>query len=201
MIRNSCLKQGAALAALGLLLSLAGCQSTTYAWETEAMPAVSAAGEGYALTLRYLSEAELEARYGRRDNPFLTVKDRLLAKRTLVFELEAEAERELSLTSDSIELAIGGKTVSPTNQFHLLEYRKLMTGAGRDKEDVDLQDQQRLIQREVLPNSLDLSAGEQARKLVVFVANLSRYGQAQLYIPLFAADGREIETLSFSFTF
>jgi hypothetical protein len=201
MIRNSCLKQGAALAALGLLLGLAGCQSTTYAWEKEGLPAQSAAGEGYALTVRFVSEAELEARYGSRDNPFLTVRDRLMAKRTLVFELEAAAERELSLASEGIELTIGGKTVPPTNQFHLREYRRLMTGAGAEKDDVDLQKEERLIRIEVLPNTLELRPGDKARKLIVFVANLSRYGDAELYVPLFDAAGREIATERFDFTF
>jgi hypothetical protein len=201
MIRNSCLKQGAVLAALGLLLGLAGCRSTTYTWEKESLPAQSAAGEGYALTLRFVSEAELEERYGRRDNPFLTVRDRLMAKRTLVFELEAATERELSLVSHRIELVLGGKAVPPSNQFRLIEYRRLMTRGGREKDDSDLRAEEQLIRAEVLPNSLDLPAGKTTRKLVVFVANLSHYGRAELYVPLFDAGGREIAAERFDFEF
>jgi hypothetical protein len=121
----------------------------------------------------------------------------------LTIEVEKSAESTLKqgiiIPLNDIKLSIDGKSVTPTNRFHLTEFwenriRHEQTVVGRDLVKFRL-----IIKREVVPNTIEVSSGSSLRGFVVFMGSFDIYSQKSVVIPVYDGTGNFLKNFEFTF--
>jgi hypothetical protein len=192
------------LFALGLpaLLLLAACQSGPRTPAVQDDSARTASDPAVEMAARYLGEEELVRRFGTEDNPFLAPPFTLQGLVFMVFELDLKGVgQETAFRLNQMELQFGGKAVVPTNEFQLSGFWETRM-AHREEADMSaFRALERLVKRELLPNSFTLAPGAGRRGLLVFIARFPRFGQAELTAPALRQDGSPYRVFRFEFLY
>jgi len=191
------------LIALVLLAGLiTGCVTTRQPLVLQDEPIKSAEAEDLKVTMRFLDDPTLKAKFGERTNPFLTDYFTVQMKRIMVFEITVENMRELSvgLASKRLEIQFGGQNRTPYNRFQLTNYWETKD----EQQDTRKSDRARkagVIKDWVLPNELTVAPGGKVKGYAVFLGNFPTYGTAVVYVPVLQAQERPIHRFEFDFSF
>ena len=164
---------------------------------------IQRATEGdFRATLRFMDDETLDVKYREEANPFLTDYYSAQFKRIMVFELtlKNEGDQPAQFFLNRVELQYGGKTLNPTNQFHLEEYWKFKD-SQRETKGIYVSRRENIIEKTVLPNSYTLNTGGAVKGYLVFLGNTPTYGEAVLYIPVYRTERERVELFTFTYEF
>lgn len=177
-----------------LALLLVSCQTQRQALSIVSDPVVTVEQDGLSLTLRFRDDAGLRKRFGIEANPFLTPYYTLFFKRMIVFELAVEnhSSAEYLFTLSKCQMKFETSAITPTNQFHLLEYWESVD----DKPPLTAK-RAPLIKKYVLANERVVASGGAIFGFLVFQGNMPSHGTAQVSIP--GQGGGEPFDFTFSF--
>ncbi len=162
---------------------------------------------GVTMTLTFLTEESLKGRFGNVNNPFLTPSSILGLNNILAFELVIDIEPS-AVTSPGngivvplkqVKLSIEGKSIAPTNRFHLTEFwenrvRHETTVRGRDLAKMKL-----IIKREVVPNTVEIGSGSSSRGFLVFMGKFDIYSEKRVVVPVYDGTGNSLGNFDFTF--
>lgn len=180
---------------------LTGCVTSRQAMALLDEPIKTAEAEDLRVTVRFLDDSTLKAKFGDRTNPFLTDYFTMQLKRIMVFEITVENLRDESvgLVSKRLEIQFGGQNRTPYNRFQLTNYWDVKQ---EDKvKGIYITRRNSVINDWVLPNELTVSAGGKVKGYAVFMGNFPSYGTAGLYVPVLQAQERAIHRFEFDFSF
>lgn len=181
---------------------LSGCVTSRQALALLDEPIKSAEAEDLKVTVRFLDDPTLKAKFGERSNPFLTDYYTVQLKRIMVFEITVENIRQdsVGLASRRLELQFGGQNRTPYNRFQLTNYWETKD-EQRDTKKADRARKAGVIKDWVLPNELTVASGGKIKGYAVFLGNFPSYGTAVLYVPVLQAQERPIHRFEFDFSF
>ena len=185
------------------MLSLSSCLFTGRPpLELKGNPIQRAVAGDFRATLRFMDDETLNIKYKEQANPFLTDYYSAQLKRITVFELtlENESEQAAQFFLKRVELDYGGKTLNPTNQFHLKEYWKFKDSQERTK-GIYVSMRENIIDKNVLRNSYTIGAGAAIRGYLVFMGNTPTYGEAVIFIPVYRTERERVELFRFTYEF
>jgi hypothetical protein len=191
------------LLALVLLIGmLAGCVTSRQSLILQDEPIKSAEAENLKVTVRFLDEPTLKAKFDERTNPFLTDYYTVQMRRIMVFDITVENMRSESvgLLSRRLEIQFGGQNRTPYNRFQLTNYWKVKD-EDRDTRNIYRAQRADIINDWVLPNELTVAPGGKAKGYAVFLGNFPSYGTAVLYVPVLQAEQYVIHRFDFDYTF
>ena len=156
----------------------------------------------FRAVIRFMDDETLDIKFKKEANPFLTDYYSAQFKRLMVFEftLENEGSQAAQFFLNRVELQYGGKTLNPTNRFHLKEYWKFKD-SQRETKGIYVSMRDNIIEKNVLPNSYMLNAGGALKGYLVFIGNTPTYGEAVVYIPVYRTERERIELFEFSYEF
>ncbi len=180
---------------VSILLSLlaAACGTTRDALEAVSEPLATAEQDGLSATLRFRDEASLIRQFGRRSNPFLAERYRVMYRRIIVFELtlQNESSAPYSFRLARCRLRFAGKEIGPINGFQLANYWQGLEAAAA-------QDKAAIVKRYLLPDRASAPSGSALSGFLVFQGNLPSSGEARVLIPGPVENG---EPLRFDYVF
>ena len=158
--------------------------------------------EGVTITLKFVDEAILKAKYKEEYNPFLTDYYSIQLKRLIVFELTVDNKSpgDLLFVLNRLELQYSSKPLHTYNRFHLSQHWEF-TDDDSETDASDIARREKIINNTVLPNSNTLRAGGIMRGYAVFAGNTPNYGPAMVYIPLFKTKDVVFHRFEFPFEF
>jgi hypothetical protein len=185
------------------LLMLSSCLFTGQPpLELQGNPIQRATEGEFDATLRFMDDGTIDVKYRKEANPFLTDYYSVHFKRIIVFELtlENDGSQAAQFFLNRVELVFGGKTINPTNQFHLEEYWKFKD-SQQETRGIYVSMRENIIKKNVLPNSYSLNAGGAIKGYLVFMGNTPTYGEAVLYIPVYRTERERLELFEFSYEF
>jgi hypothetical protein len=186
-----------------VVLALSGCLFTGRPpLELEGNPIQRVEAGDFSATLRFMDDGTLDAKYRKEANPFISDYYSTQFKRIMVFELTLEnrGDEAVQIFLNRVELQYGGKTITPTNQFHLKEYWKFKD-SHRDTKGIYVSMRENIVEKNVLPNSATISGGGAIRGYLVFIGNTPTYGEAVLYIPVYRTKEERVELFTFTYEF
>ncbi|MBA7651599.1 hypothetical protein ES703_59418 [subsurface metagenome] len=166
---------------------------------------------GITLSVKFLNEDDLVERFGRVNNPFIAPLSALGFTRMMVFE--ALVENNSKNTADpvtiatvimplnKIEIQFGGKNKNPVNRFHLYEFWKNRIYKDDTYKKWNSSKINQLIKKTVLPNTVISKPQSDTPGLLVFMGRFPNYGTADVYIPIFTEDGKQLHNFRFVFRF
>jgi hypothetical protein len=187
--------------------ALFGCSTGTRVLKSDQVLIEHEGNLGLSISLRHVSDREIDEKFGTKNNPFMPPPALLSEKQFLIFELSIEPEPffngPFTLNSKDIEIQFGGINVNPKNQFLLSRYwaHELQHEIpdtryrGWTMGKIDS-----VIDKNLLPNKVRVDRGAMLRKLVLFEGGFPRYGTATVYVPLLK-DGSLAKNFKFDFEF
>lgn len=152
--------------------------------------------EQYNLQLRYVDQEELEERSGRYPSPFIS-RSYLDTRELVVFELVVKNKSDVSskFQLKNLELKVGPSIYGPKNAFTMKRFWDAYDIDTNDRARMDKQLDQYIYDREV-----SIPAGGLKRGWLVFFANLPKYGEMTVSLPLFS-DQFQPDIYEFDFAF
>ena len=158
-------------------------------------------GERFDLRLTFIEETQLIERYGRRDNLFIAPSGTLMNERFIPFDLEVTGRSEtITIALNQIEISYGGRSVSPTNQFHFGLYWQNQDESG-DQTGSDINARQRTIRQTLLGNQFRVAPTETTRGMLLFRGNFPQFGTAVITVAILDQTNRPVERAQFTFEF
>lgn len=191
---------------IGIILAaavlLAGCASTRGPLVVKDNPVKTAGADGLRASLRFLDDSALIQKFGKTANPFISDYGSLQRRRITTFELTVEngGAEQLLFIMNRLELQHGGKSLDPYNRFQLQQEWEFQDDQKPVKP-IDKVRRERIINENVLPNTLSVPAGGKFKGYVVFIGNTPRYGTATVYVPLLRGKDDLAHRLEFTFEF
>lgn len=173
-----------------VLLIVAGCSTDKYSMRGRAS---NYEQYQYKLTLTFLSEEMLIERFSEINNPFLSPQSLFKDKDFTTFELVIENDSPDGLTIqmplETVSLVTSSKTFYVRNQFKLSQfwynYPDQKRGTARKM--------QYVVKENVFENVPMVKSGETESGLLVFQGKIQKWGEVELYIPLFTERNEFIE--------
>ncbi len=153
--------------------------------------------KGITLTLDPLEESQLEERYGKRENPFISPPSALGFNQMLVFLFSIESMEDVFFILKTIELQFGGKIKVPENAFHLSNYWE-REAERQDPGDYDPARMRRTIKQNVLPNDFTVKGDTKYEGLLIFQGRLPSHGSATVVVPVFKESGEHFHDFIFN---
>jgi hypothetical protein len=157
--------------------------------------------QGIIISAQYLDRKMLYDRFGNRNNPFLEYQEGRLV--VIDFTLEAEYEIRLRISKVGFDYLNALSRPVPRVDFSqyweqlLLNPGAATTGGRRRYRDWSYSSVLRVINANVLPDSLDIQPGPSYRGFMLFEGTERRYGTARVTVPIFTMSGRKIHEFVF----
>jgi len=188
-------------------LSLFGCSTGSRVLKSDQALVEHEGNLGLSISLTHVSDREIEERFGKKNNPFQTPSSLFSQAQFLLFELTIKPDTgfngPFTLNSKDIEIQFGGVNVRPKNQFllsrfwaHELEHEivdRRYKGWTMGKIKI-------VIDKHLLPNTVQVVEGSVVRRLLLFKGGFPRYGNSSVYIPLLK-NGSVEKNFRFDFEF
>lgn len=185
------LKSGVFLTSLTCILIFCALGCTTMMKKRPEGPRfqpASATEKDITVSIRHLDREELVKRFKTVDNPYISQGSSIGGNEMIVFELTVAAPMEIKLVLKTIEFHFGPKYYPPINRFHLSQDWEYRIRSQNDYNGWSSGKVSYVINRTMLPDKLALKPNESYTGLVVFMGNFPSYGEASLYLPVFAAN-------------
>jgi hypothetical protein len=188
----------------GILLAATGCKTQHMALKLVEgeKPLKVARAEGLTLTARFLDDEVLRAKFGEKQNPFVSDYYSLQFRRFIVFDLsiENEGSNPVLFRLDTLELQYGGSALHAYNEFRINRYWEFKEQKDKVRGSQRVR-RERYVKENVLPDSVTIPTGGKLRGYAVFTGSTPNYGTATLYVPIFAPDGRVVHRFEVPFEF
>ncbi|MFW6138266.1 MAG: hypothetical protein ACOC7U_03740 [Spirochaetota bacterium] len=191
-----------AVPVLGAFLLLCSCASTQYKLTPQGNPTRSKTAERVTVSATFLSEDQVIAKYGEKNNPFLSPPSAFSQKKTMVFEakVENQSPEPVFLRLSKIELQYGGRYEQPINRFHLSNFWEIRIQKNDRYRYWNYGRVKNVINRTVFANEASVTPRSAANGTLVFMGKFPQYGQADLHIPVFLK-GELVHTFRFHYQF
>ena len=186
------------LPAIVPLLLFAGCATDKNAVRQKDVPPMTLSEKGITVTVNYLTEDQLIASYGKKDNPFIPPPSVVGINQGIVFELFIESQTAGEILLKEMELQFGGRAEQPKNIFHLKRFWEVELNRGSTP-GYNLGRMKQTIKKNLLPNKTTLKADSNSTGLIVFLGRFPRYGNFTMYIPVFEMNGELIHNFKYDF--
>ncbi len=153
--------------------------------------------DGVTVSCRFVSEGELEDKYGTVNNPFTSKRFALTPLYCMVFEVEIKNETGLTLRYDSreVDLFFGEKSSRPAGE---LDMEDKIDNDG-DNSGTERHRQLRLFKKTCYPVVMTLDPGKTVKKYVLFINNFRERGECTLQLPILYAGGSVADEFSFTY--
>lgn len=192
---------------IAFMTAFSGCSTKTKLLRPQEEIKRSVSESGINITFTFLPEKSLKKRYGTVNNPFISPPSIMGLNKILAMELLIEIEKSsesalkqgVIIPLGEIKLSIEGKTITPTNRFHLTEFWENKIRHQTEMVGMDLAKIRLIIKREVVPNSIEVSSGSSLRGLVVFMGSFDIYSQKNVVFPVYDGSGNFLKNFDFTF--
>jgi hypothetical protein len=181
-----------------MLLVFTGCATNKGAVQVKEVPNMTLTEKGVSVTMDYLPKAELIAKFGEDNNPFIPPAYSASFNQGMAFELSVRSEVRGEIYLKNLELHTGGRPENPKNSFHLTTFweNKLRRGPqqGYSMGRLKLK-----IKKYMLPTIVKLDPGSSQTGVVIFLGKIPRYGNFSLFVPVLDDKGGTINNFRFDF--
>ncbi len=163
-------------------------------------PKQIAQDEKYNIQVSVVTEADLERQSGRVSSPFVVDSSFLEPREYVVFEIIIKNKTDKAATFElpDLELHMGASFSSTKNAFQIKNYWRNNPGDIKSAERARMED---IIDKYTLPRDVLIPAGGLKRGYAVFFANVPKYGEMTLYLPLFGGEFKpDVYEFKFPFT-
>ncbi len=158
--------------------------------------------EDFILTVRFLDDETLEAKFGDRANPFLSDYTSVQFRRFMVFELSIEntGSDPVKFLLNRLELQFGGNALDAYNRFRIIQYWDFKEDEGEVKGIYKVR-RERIVKENVLPEAVTIPSPGELKGYAVFAGNTPNYGVATLYVPVFTPMEELVHRFEVTFEF
>ncbi|WP_319559545.1 hypothetical protein [Marispirochaeta sp.] len=155
--------------------------------------------EDYNIQIRIIEAEELKRQSGRTPSPFLMVPGVFDPREYVVCEviINNKTDKGASFKLKDLELRMGAANYYTKNTFQIKQYWEKQD----DVKSADRNRMNQIIDRYVLPRKVEIPSGGLKRGYVVFLANIPKYGEMTIMLPLMSEGFRpDIYEFTFPFT-
>ena len=152
------------------------------------------------LTATYLTEEDIIEKFTKRDNPYLPPETLVSGTDMIVFEVTVHnrtpGNRSIVVPYESMRMIAANKAFVPMSQFRLSEFWKnfLDKASTRDTRDYKSTGGKMsyVIGETMFANPAEIKSGENYSGIVAFMGRFTKYGVAEINIPVFDTEERAI---------
>ena len=155
--------------------------------------------EKYNIQVRVVSSEELKRQAGRNPSPFVIEPGLFDPREYVVFEvvIQNKSEKPAGFDLNDLEMHLAAGRYYTKNAFQVKQY-------WASQDDVDGADKRRMAtmaERYMLPREVNVPAGGLKRGYAVFLANVPKYGEMTIFLPMLGAGFRpDVYEFTFAFT-
>jgi hypothetical protein len=152
------------------------------------------------LTATYLTKEDIIEKFTKRDNPYLPPETLVSGTDMIVFEVTVHnrtpGNRSIVVPYESMRMIAANKAFVPISQFRLSEFwRNFLDKSGtRDTRDYKSTGGKMsyVIGETMFANPAEIKSGENYSGIVAFMGRFTKYGVAEINIPVFDTEERAI---------